>query len=54
MKKKNRAGNSKVIQNVTLIQQDGKTGDFIISIIIDDICVYCNKFEVITEVGNTL
>lgn len=44
-------GSPEIVQNVTSIQRDGKTGDFIIGTIFDDIRVHCVKFETVMEVG---
>lgn len=43
--------NPEIIQNVTSIQRDGKTGDFVIGTIFDDIRIRCDKFETVMEVG---
>ena len=45
------SGSPEIVQNVTSIQRDGKTGDFIIGTIFDDIRVHCDKFETVMEVG---
>ena len=40
-----------IVQNVTSIKRDGKTGDFIIGTIFDDIRIHCKKYETVIEVG---
>lgn len=45
------SGSPKIVQDVTSIKRDGRTGDFIIGTIFDDIRIPCKKFETVIEVG---
>ena len=44
-------GSSEIIQNVTSIKRDPKTGNFIIGTIFEDFTIPCKKFETVIEVG---
>lgn len=45
------SGSPKIVQDVTSIKRDGRTGDFIIGTIFEDLTIPCKKFETIIEVG---
>lgn len=45
------SGSPQIIQDVTSIKRDPKTGNFIISTIFEDLTIPCKKFETVIEVG---
>jgi hypothetical protein len=44
-------GSPEIIQDVTSIKRDPKTGNFIIGTIFEDLTIPCKKFETVIEVG---